>query len=163
MTYLLFLAGLAGLFLGGDYLVKGATALARRFGLPPLVIGLTIVGFGTSAPELPASVQAALQGDPGIAIGNVMGSNIANVLLILGAAAVIAPVAVPARRLWRDLGIMLVASAALWPVLADGQVSRLDGVLLLAGLAGFLALAFRSGGAASDEIGEDEPLWLAAG
>lgn len=158
----MFLAGLAGLFFGGEYLVRGASVLARKFGLSPMVIGLTVVGFGTSAPELLVSVQAALAGEPGIAIGNVMGSNIANILLILGVSAVIAPLVIPARRLWRDLAIMLVASAALWPVLADGAVTRVDGMLLVAGLVGFLALALFTGGNPEDvEVSADEPAWKA--
>lgn len=158
----MFLAGLAGLFFGGEYLVRGASVLARKFGLSPMVIGLTVVGFGTSAPELLVSVQAALAGEPGIAIGNVMGSNIANILLILGVSAVIAPLVIPARRLWRDLAIMLVASAALWPVLADGAVTRVDGMLLVAGLVGFLALALLTGGNPEDvEVSADEPAWKA--
>ncbi|MCX7670087.1 MAG: calcium/sodium antiporter [Anaerolineae bacterium] len=162
MTYLMFLAGLVGLFYGGEYLVRGASVLARKFGLSPMVIGLTVVGFGTSAPELLVSVQAALAGEPGIAIGNVMGSNIANILLILGVSAAIAPLLIPARRIWRDLAIMLAASAALWPVLADGSVSRLDGLMLLAGLAGFLAFALLTGGNPEDvDLLIDEPAWLA--
>ena len=95
MLYLAFAAGLVALFFGGDWLVRGAVGVARRFRVPPMVIGLTIVGFGTSMPELLVSVEAALDGVPEIAIGNVIGSNIANVLLILGAAAVIFPVHAP--------------------------------------------------------------------
>ena len=79
MTYLLFVVGLLGLFFGGEYLVRGASSIARRFGISPLVIGLTIVGFGTSAPEMLVSVNAALAGQPAIAIGNILGSNIANI------------------------------------------------------------------------------------
>lgn len=164
LIYLMFLAGLVGLFFGGEYLVRGASALARGFGVSAMVIGLTIVGFGTSAPELLVSVQAALSGEPGIAIGSVMGSNIANVLLILGISAVIAPLVLPARRLWRDLAVMVVATLALWPVLADGAVTRIEGLLLLAGLAGFLAMAFLSGeGADKTEVAKAEPALLAWG
>lgn len=162
VTYLMFAAGLVGLFFGGEYLVRGASVLARKFGLSPMVIGLTVVGFGTSAPELLVSVQAALAGEPGIAIGNVMGSNIANILLILGVAAVLAPLVIPARRIWRDLAVMLAATLALWPVLTDGAVTRLDGFLLLGGLALFLWMALRSGGNREDvELMADEPAWLA--
>ncbi|MEY4984829.1 MAG: hypothetical protein RIR62_3095 [Pseudomonadota bacterium] len=147
MTYLLFTLGLVGLFFGGEYLVRGASAVARHFGLSPMVIGLTIVGFGTSAPELLVSLQAALADPPapGIAIGNVVGSNIANILLILGVSAAIAPLAIPARKLWRDIGFMLAATAILWVMLSDGQVTRMEGILLLAGLAAFLATAFLTG------------------
>lgn len=145
MTYLLFFAGLAALVAGGELLVRGASAVARAFHLSPLLIGLTIVGFGTSAPELIVSLQAAIEGQPGIAIGNVLGSNIGNVFLILGVSALIAPLIIPGRKLWRDLGFMLLATATIWIMLLDGQVTRLDGGLLLAGLAVFLVAAFVAG------------------
>lgn len=164
MTYLLFTLGLLGLFFGGEYLVRGASAVARHFGLSPMVIGLTIVGFGTSAPELLVSLQAALADPPapGIAIGNVVGSNIANILLILGVSAAIAPLLIPARKLWRDLGFMLAATAILWVMLWDGQVTRMEGILLLAGLAAFLATAFLTGKEEVDEVTlGDIPQWKA--
>ena len=127
MTYLLFILGLVVLFFGGERLVRGATAVARHFRLSPMLIGLTIVGFGTSAPEMLVSVQAALAGQPAIAIGNVLGSNIANILLILGISALVAPLVIPVRKLWRDLGFMLLATAAIWIMLLDGAVTRQDG------------------------------------
>lgn len=164
MTYLLFTLGLLGLFFGGEYLVRGASAVARHFGLSPMVIGLTIVGFGTSAPELLVSLQAALADPPapGIAIGNVVGSNIANILLILGVSAAIAPLVIPARKLWRDLGFMLAATAILWVMLADGQVTRMEGILLLAGLVAFLTTAFVTGRVEVDEVTlGDIPQWKA--
>lgn len=162
MTYILFVTGLLGLFFGGELLVRGASAVARHFGLSPLLIGLTIVGFGTSAPELLVSVQAALAGSPGIAIGNVVGSNIANILLILGISALIAPLLIPARKLWRDLGFMLAATAILWIMLAGGEVTRLEGILLLAGLTTFLVTAFLTGKAEDDDSPQsDSPQWKA--
>jgi cation:H+ antiporter len=91
LIYLMFVAGICGLFFGGEFLVRGAIGIARRFSVPPLVVGLTVVGFGTSMPELLVSVQAALAGAPALAIGNVVGSNIANILLILGVTALILP------------------------------------------------------------------------
>lgn len=145
MTYLLFLAGLAGLIAGGEFLVRGASTIARAFHLSPLLIGLTIVGFGTSAPELIVSVQAALAERPGIAIGNVLGSNIGNTLLVLGISALLAPLVIPGRKLWRDLGFMLVATALFWIMLLDGTVTRSDGLILFAGLVAFLATAFIAG------------------
>ena len=154
MTYLLFVVGLLGLFFGGEYLVRGASSIARRFGISPLVIGLTIVGFGTSAPEMLVSVNAALAGQPAIAIGNILGSNIANILLILGLSALIAPLIIPARRLARDLAFMLVATGVIWVMLLDGMVSRIEGGVLLAGLAVFLFMAFSSGSVPQ----EDDPL-----
>jgi cation:H+ antiporter len=125
--------------------------------MSPLLIGLTIVGFGTSAPELLVSVQAALAGQPGIAIGNALGSSVANILLILGTAAVISPLLLPFGALWRNLGFMLLACAAIWVMLLDGTVSRLDGALLLAGLAAFLVTALRTSEPASD-TGTDAPM-----
>ena len=162
MTYILFAIGLAALFFGGEFLVRGASAVARKFNLSPMVIGLTIVGFGTSAPEMLVSVQAALAGQPAIAIGNVLGSNIANILLILGLSALIAPLLIPVRKLWRDLAFMLAASATIWVMLLDGQVTRLDGILLLVGLAIFLVVAFVTGKSDNDEsIEGDIPQWKA--
>lgn len=149
MTYLLFCIGLVALFFGGEYLVRGASNIARKFNLSPMVIGLTIVGFGTSAPELLVSVQAALAGQPAIAIGNVLGSNIANILLILGVSASIAALMIPLAKVWRDLGIMVLATAGLWIMLLDGVISRLDGIILLVGLAIFMVMAF--------VLGKEEP------
>jgi cation:H+ antiporter len=145
LTYLLFSLGLVMLFVGGEGLVRGASAVARHFHLSPMLIGLTIVGFGTSAPELLVSLQAALEGRPEIALGNVVGSNIANILLILGVSAVIAPLVIPARRLWRDLAFMLGATFIFWAMLYTGEITRLFGAILFAGLLVFLWVAFRFG------------------
>ncbi|MFN4158950.1 MAG: calcium/sodium antiporter [Gemmobacter sp.] len=143
MTYLLFGLGLVLLVAGGDGLVRGASALALRFRVPPLVIGLTIVGFGTSLPELLVSVQAAWKGAGGIALGNVVGSNTANILLILGLSAVVGPVAAAFAGLRKDLAWMMAAALVCLPVLWDGQVGRLEGLALLAGIAVYVGLAFR--------------------
>lgn len=155
MTYLIFVAGLIALTLGGEFLVRGASAIARHFRLSPMLIGLTIVGFGTSAPELLVSVQAALADQPGIAIGNVLGSNIANTLLILGISALIAPLMIPVRKIWRDLAFMLGATALIWLMLLDGWIGRANGVLLLIGLGAFLATAFLTGKA--DQMDDTAP------
>jgi cation:H+ antiporter len=161
VTYVLFVLGLVALVAGGEFLVRGASAIARAFHLSPLLIGLTIVGFGTSAPELLVSVQAALAGQSGIAIGNVLGSNIGNSLLILGVSALIAPLIIPGRKLWRDLGFMLAATAAAWIMLLDGQITRVDGLILLAGLAAFLITAFIAGSGHPPEAGHETfgPNW----
>lgn len=150
MDALLIVVGLAGLFLGGEALVRGASGLAARLGLPPLLIGLTVVGFGTSMPELLVSVDAALRGVPAIAIGNVLGSNIANILLILGLSALVWPMAVTGG-LRRDLAVMLAAAVALAPLFALGEMGRLAGGVLVAGLAAYLWAAFRSPGAVEPE------------
>jgi cation:H+ antiporter len=161
VTYLLFVVGLVILVAGGELLVRGASSIARAFHLSPLLIGLTIVGFGTSAPELIVSLQAALDGQPGIAIGNVLGSNIGNILLILGISALMAPLIIPGRKLGRDLGFMLLATATIWVMLLDGQVTRLDSLILLAGLAAFLVTAFLAGQGHPPEPGHETfgPNW----
>ena len=128
---LLILAGFGGLMLGGDYLVRGAVEVAQRLRVSPLVIGLTLVGFGTSMPELVTSVQAALTGSPGIAIGNVVGSNIANILLILGVTALVAPLCVDASVMKRDGAVMISASLLLVAVILFGALSRTVGLVFL--------------------------------
>ncbi len=145
MTYdlLLIAVGLVGLFLGGETLVRGSLGLAQRLGLSPMLIGLTVVGFGTSMPELLVSVDAALRGAPAIAIGNVVGSNIANILLIVGVAAVVWPIRPDGPPPRRDLLAMLAAAVVLLPVFAWGMVTRPMGAALMAGLALYLWAAFR--------------------
>jgi cation:H+ antiporter len=159
LTYLILAFGLIALFLGGDFLVKGASGLALRLGLSPMVIGLTVVGFGTSAPELLVSLNAALGGQAGIAIGNVVGSNIANSLLILGLAAVVAPVAVEFRAIRSDLFWMTAATLTLPLVLWSGDLGLIEGLVLVAGLALFLVLSLRNGASAEDGIVPAGPLW----
>jgi cation:H+ antiporter len=141
MTEILFiLAGFAGLLVGGNALVAGAVDLARRLGISPLVIGLTLVGFGTSMPELVTSVQAAFAGSPGIALGNVIGSNIANILLILGVAALLRPVGTDRAALRRDGGMLALATLCGLAVVLTGSLSRTAGVLLLIGLIVYLVV-----------------------
>ena len=143
-TDLLFLLlGLVLLVIGGDLLVRGAVRIAERLRLSPMLIGLTIVGMGTSTPELAASVQASLAGSPGIAVGNIVGSNIANSLLILGAAALIAPFAVKASALWRDGGVGLIAAVALLAAGATVGLTREAGLVFLAAIAGYIYYAYR--------------------
>lgn len=128
---ILFLLGLVALVVGGELLVRGAARLATALGISSLVIGLTVVAFGTSAPELAVSVTSALADQAGLAVGNVVGSNIFNVLLILGLSALITPLAVSLQLVRVEVPLMIGASAAL-PLLAlDGGVSRTDGALLL--------------------------------
>ena len=129
--------------MGGDFLVRGAVALARRWNLSPMLVGVTIVALGTSAPELFVSVGAAISGHPGIAIGNVIGSNIANALLVVGALAVVSPITVDAAITKRDTVAMLAASVALVPLCANGVLGRLEGLLLLIGTVVFLGRKVR--------------------
>ena len=138
MIVLFLVGGLAGLVLGGELLVRGAVAIATRYRVPPLVIGLTLVGFGTSMPELVTSVQAALAGSPGIAVGNVVGSNIANILLILGIAAVIRPFATDPAALRRDGAVLVLATLGVAGLVLSGVVGRVAGTLLVAGLLAYL-------------------------
>jgi len=144
LDILLILIGFLALLGGGEFLVRGAVALAHRMRISPLVIGLTVVGFGTSTPELLTSLVAALDGSPGIAVGNVIGSNIANILLILGLAAVLRPIAVDKDVFRRDALPLIGATLAAVGILAYGAAGRGIGLLLLAGLAAYLVLAFRS-------------------
>lgn len=140
---LFLLLGLALLIAGGDLLVRGAVQIAGRLRLSPMLIGLTVVGMGTSMPELAASLQASLAGSPGIAIGNIVGSNIANALLILGVAAMIAPIAVSAPTLWRDGGVGLMAALALIGAGATVGLSREAGIVFLFLMVGYVFYAYR--------------------
>ncbi|MDX2138186.1 MAG: calcium/sodium antiporter [Chloroflexota bacterium] len=135
--FILIALGLVGLFFGGNWLVKGAARFATALGVSPLVIGLTIVAFGTSVPELLVSIDSALKGVSDIALGNVVGSNIANIGLILGVTAMIYPVAIEWSLLRREIPLMIVASFALMVMVFDGQISQFDGFILFAGFIGF--------------------------
>jgi cation:H+ antiporter len=158
MTDILFLLlGLVVLIAGGDLLVRGAVAVAERLGVSPLVIGLTLVGFGTSTPELVASVQAALAGSPGIAFGNIVGSNIANILLIVGVSAMIFPVVVKDAALKRDGAIMLAVAVLFAGVSALGDLGRLAGIAFLALLGSYVFLAFRQEGGVAAAGAEAAP------
>lgn len=145
MIDLLFvLLGVAMLTLGGEALIRGALGTAQRFKVSPLLSGLVIVGFGTSAPELAVSIDAAVSGRPDIAVGNVVGSNIGNVLLILGLCAVITPLAVRPLALRRD-ALCGVGASVLFLILVGGSaLGRADAVILLLALAGYLIWAYRS-------------------
>lgn len=135
------LSGLLLLYLGGEALVRGAVSLALRSGLSILFVGLTVVAFGTSSPELAVSLGAALSGSSDVSLGNVVGSNICNVGLILGLSALIRPMAVQTQLLRVDLPLMLVTSLGFTALLLDGSLSRLDGVLLLTTLVAWLGLS----------------------
>ena len=136
--------GLVVLTLGADALVRGAGALALRLGLSALVVGLTVVAFGTSSPEMAVSAEAALSGDSAIALGNVVGSNLFNLALILGVTALIRPLTVDPALVRRDLPVMLAATVAVVVFLLDGVVSRFEGVLLLASLVGYTGISIRA-------------------
>lgn len=136
-------SGLALLVAGGELLVRGAVQVAARLGVSPLAIGLTLVGFGTSTPELVTSVQAALSGSPGIAYGNIVGSNIANILLILGISALLTPILVTSNALRRDSAVMIGVAVLFAAIAAIVPLGRGVGAVFVAGLAGYVWLAFR--------------------
>ena len=139
LPYIFLLIGFALLIKGADLLVAGASAISRRYGISDLAIGLTVVAFGTSTPELFVNVAASLKGSTGIAIGNVLGSNIANILLILGISALIRPLRVTRGTVWQEIPFSLLAALALWAAandnLLDGwpysDISRSDGLIFL--------------------------------
>ena len=169
---LLVLGGLALLVLGGDLLVKGAVNLALRLGITPLVVGLTVVAFGTSAPELLVSLSAALGGSSGIALGNVVGSNIANVLVILGFTALVSVVTTKGHDLRESWAMMMGASVLLIGLAATGRIGMWGGIVLLLALVAVLWRQLSTGRVDdSDEIEGAEPgarglriaIWLGAG
>ncbi len=135
---LYFIAGLILLFLSGDALVRGAVSLANRFHVPPIIIGLTIISMGTSAPELFVSLQAAFEGAPGLAVGNAIGSNIANAMVVLGLPALIAPLVFTAPGIKRSALFMVGVSLGFAFISVDGMISSMDGILLVAALVIYL-------------------------
>ncbi|SEM61317.1 calcium/sodium antiporter [Halomonas caseinilytica] len=137
-----FVAGLALLIVGAEVLVRGASRLALRMGISPLIIGLTVVAFGTSSPELAVSVKSALDDQAGIAMGNVVGSNIFNVLFILGVAALIVPLTVAPQLIRLDIPLMIGLSGLLLVLSLDGRLGRVDSLLLVACLAAYLLFLF---------------------
>ncbi|MGI1946438.1 calcium/sodium antiporter [Shewanella glacialipiscicola] len=156
------LGGFIILTLGAEALVSGASSIALRLGITPLIIGLTIVAFGTSAPELAVSVKSALAGNSGIALGNVIGSNIANIGLILAITALIRPIQVQSQVVKRDIPLMILASMLFWGLLLDGELSLIDGVVLLSLLIGYLAFSYISSKNSNEEeeieAGPNNPL-----
>ncbi len=135
--------GLVALYFGAEYLVKGGASLALRLGLTPLVIGLTVIAFGTSSPEMVVSVQAALGGNGAISIGNVVGSNICNIALILGLCALISPLRADVQVIRREVPVMIGVAVVALLVLVDGRVARWEGGLLLVGLFAYTVITVR--------------------
>lgn len=131
--------GLALLIYGADMFVNGASSIARQLGMPPLIIGLTIVGFATSAPEILVGTVSALQDKTAIAIGNALGSNIANIGLVLGISILLLPITVASRTIKREYGLMCVSLIIALVVMLDGHLSRIDAIILLVSLIGSLA------------------------
>lgn len=166
------LLGLGLLMVSAQRFVLGASALAGRLRVPPLIVGVIIVGFGTSAPEMLVSAIAAWQAKPGLAIGNAIGSNITNIALILGVTALIRPLTVASAVLRRELPILLAAMMVCWVLLSNGRIDRIDGILLWAAMAGIgywmVQVVARSRVAGTPEEGADGetrrpdlPVWQA--
>jgi cation:H+ antiporter len=157
MDILWFVAGLAFLIVGAEGLVRGASSLAERFGIPPLIIGLTVVAVGTSSPELAVSFNASLSGQASIAVGNVVGSNIFNVLFILGLSALIAPLTADRQLVRLDVPLMIGLSVLVYLLALDGHVSRTNGLLLVAGLVAYVAFLIlqKRPGAETDRADEN--------
>jgi cation:H+ antiporter len=166
MNLIYILIGLVGLYFGGEGLVRGAVSIAERMGVSKLVIGLTIVGMGTSAPELLVSLKAALGGSSDIALGNVVGSNIANILLILGVSAVVYPIMQWDKNVRRDVVVALGAALLVLYFAQSPVIGRVDGIIMLAGLGAYLFYVFTNESkaikpeiAASDVAVRQMPLW----
>ena len=153
----LFLGGLAVLVTGGHALVSGSSAIARRFGLSPLVIGLTVVAWGTSAPELAVSLGAVMRGQGGMALGNVVGSNIINILGVLGTAALVTPLVVSRQLVWRDVPILVILSFTVFFLGLNGQIGRLGGALLFTGGVLYTVYTIRASRRVGEAKLDDEP------
>ena len=146
MTYeiLLFVGGVGVLYFGAEWLVRGASRLAASLGVSPIGVGLTVVSMGTSAPELVISVVASLGGSPDLAVGNVMGSNLANVGLVLGISAILRPLRVSTKIVTREVGVMVLITALLLPIIWDLHIDRFEGALLVTMLVLYLTYVYRS-------------------
>ena len=136
---ILFIAGITGVYFGAEWLVKGSSKLSRDLGIKPIVIGLTVVAFGTSSPELAVSLTASIKGSNDIAIGNIIGSNIANIGLILGISAIVLPLQVERIIMKRELPLMIAISAALYFMAIDKKIGLIDGVILFTGIIIFVS------------------------
>ena len=151
-TILLFIAGLVILILGADLLVRGASRLAAAFGVSPLVIGLTIVAIGTASPEIAVSVQAAANGQGDLTLGNVLGSNIFNILFILGATSIVAPIVIAEQLIRKDAPILLGVSLLTLALVFDGNLGPMDGAILLLLLVVYIVFALKQSRSESHKV-----------
>lgn len=149
-NFLIVGAGLAMLYFGAEWLVKGAIAISSKLGVSQLVIGLTVVAFGTSTPELAVSVSSAMQGLSDVALGNVVGSNIVNIGVILGISAVISPIIVSKSAIRKEVPIMIGVAFLLLGIIIDGKIDYIDGIILVAGIIAFTWYSYRSSKKDSD-------------
>jgi cation:H+ antiporter len=165
LAIVLLVVGLAVLVAGAEMLVKGAAQIATHMGLSHFAVGVTVVAFGTSAPELFASIGAAVQGVPDLAIGNVVGSNIANILLILGVGALVTPIGVDRRVRSVELPIMIAITIGVVLLLLDARLSRFEGAVLTLGLVGYVVFIVRAHKediehGFEDTAGKPKPIWI---
>lgn len=159
----LFILGLGILYLGADWLIDGSSEVARKFGIRPLIIGLTIVALGTSIPEFLLNLFAVAAGEDGLAIGNIIGSNIANIALILGISALLMPLSFGGSALKKEYPMMLAVTGLFYLLSADGMISRMDGAILMGGLVAFLVFVIRDASqtpAAPTSEPEEDPLFV---
>lgn len=152
MTWLMLVLGLVLLVFGADLMVKGAARLATNFGVPALIVGLTVVAFGTSAPELAVSVKAAFDGQTELAMANAVGSNIFNILFILGLSALISPLLISRQLIRQDVPIMIAVSAIVGVMAFNGNITRLEAILLSSGLVSYTVFLFLQGRKQGAEI-----------
>jgi cation:H+ antiporter len=154
-TFAALVVGLVLLVGGAEFLVKGSAAVATRFGVQPVIIGLTVVAFGTSAPELAVSVSAGFTGSSDVAFGNVAGSNIANILLILGCSAIVGGLAVSQRIVKIDVPLVFVATIVVLLMALDNRIGRLDGLVLFAGVVTYTGWLIRASRRESTAVAEE--------
>ena len=163
MDYLILILGFTLLILSGNYLVKSASNIANHFNISKMVIGLLVVSFGTSAPELLVSLQAAFKGLPEMALGNVIGSNIANIALVLGLTAIIFPIIVKSKTILWDWGLMLLASIMLYLFIHDNFLASYEGIIFLVVLASYILFTIKQNKIPKDEISDTKSnLWIAS-
>ena len=139
ITFLIFIAGIGLLYFGAEWLVKGASQLALGLGVRPLIVGLTVLAMGTSAPEMTVSLLSAIQKSKEIALGNIIGSNIANIALVIGLAAVIRPMRIQVNTIRLEMPYLIVATIVFYGLSFDGLISSLDGLILFVGFLLFMA------------------------
>ncbi len=165
IAIILLVVGLVVLIIGADALVRGAAQLAKHMGLSPFAIGVTVVAFGTSAPELFASIGAAIQGQPEIAIGNVIGSNIANIALILGIGGLLMPIAIHRQVQRSEIPIMVILTAITMVLLIDYRLTRIEGAVLFGGLIAYVVYIIKAHKediehGLDDAVGKIKPVWM---
>ena len=156
MTYILIISGLIMLLCGGEAVVRGSVSVAQRLGVSPLIVGLTIVGFGTSLPEMVVSVNAALIGSPGLVVGNVIGSNIANILLILGVATLIAPFSIDPTAVRKDALVMITTTIIYFGLGMTGRIDVSHGTAMLLFVVGYIAFTFREDSKANSALAHSD-------